>query len=182
MYTDSLHTLIKKSILRCPYCLCPLSMNTPLHTERDGFIYGSAYCNCDEYPILRSILYLHKDTAKQIMASLIRGDLKKCLFYAINRDNYHHNILPSPLFQQTIYTLHSQMLSKLLSTAVYKLVWKLIFGRQSEDYTYYFHRQEYSSSLPIYFPLGFRSMKNGGLWMDIGGGISNHYSNFAHFF
>lgn len=161
-------------LLRCPYCGHAFSVNHVFMLDNESIMLGSAYCMCEEFPILQGILYLHKSQASYILDKLRNHDYVGALTIALNANHFVMSL--AGLFSLPLVDITS-IKNEDVSESNFRWLWQFIFRQRRDDFDYYLHRNRFVPSLLSFFPLGYLSQHKKIIWLDIGPGIFTHYAS-----
>ncbi len=161
-------------LIRCPYCCSAFTVNHIFTQQQNSITLGSAYCTCEEFPIINDILYLHKQRASYILDRLRKNNYTGALSIALDSPR---SMMPlAHIFNLPLPDLASGKQSA-ISEFKLRWFWKHIFHQPIEDFDYYIHRNRSAPSLLAFFPLGYISKNKNSTWLDVGPGIFTHYAS-----
>lgn len=161
------------SLITCPYCTSKFKLNSVIKRNKNQIDFGTVSCNCDEFPIIFGILYLHKNNNKKIVSLLKKNQISKALYSALNFGK-----LKTFLF--IFFTHFNRFFRVPPSNFVNGIFIKLLWNMPQSHYRYYFSRHQEIESLLFFLPLTFYHPKPNSLWLDVGSGITNYYSKLQH--
>lgn len=152
----------------CPYCNSQFYLNKCYTKKQKNIIFGTVYCNCDEFPIIDSILYLHKNKTKAIINSLSQHEFHNATAIALDLDHIK-------TFLYNIFTQYNKNFAVSPDNFINRRLISLIFKIPPNQFKYYFFRHLEIESLLFFLPLSFKKIENSSLWLDVGSGITNYY-------
>lgn len=156
------------SRLICPYCHSHFHLHKIIKKDNYQIEYGTAFCHCDEFPIVFGILYLHKKNNKIVVNYLKKGHLLKSLI-----TSFEFGKIKTILF--ILFTHLNKFLRVSPNNFINQFLIKLLWKMPSSQFKYYFSRRQEIESLLFFLPLSFRQLKTNSIWLDVGSGVSNYY-------
>jgi hypothetical protein len=142
-----------------------------IQKSRGKVDFGTVYCRCDEFPILEGILYLKKERAKLIVASLQRGETRQALEHALG-DPW---ILKLPGLSRIL--LSRKWAGKLNLAKVGRIL--PLLGRL-KHLDYWLKRRKHKESLLLFFPLlVLGTPQREIVWLDVGSGFQAYQPEIA---
>ena len=163
------------SLLICPYCHSHFQLNKIVKKNNHQIEFGTVFCRCDEFPIVSGILYLHKKNNKIIVDNIKNGLILKSLISTFEFGKFR-----TILF--IFFTRFNSLLCVSPNNFINKFLIKLLWKMPSSQFKYYFSRRQEVESLLFFLPISFHQPKIKSIWLDVGSGINNYYSELPKIF
>jgi hypothetical protein len=168
--------------LLCPYCASPFRKGNVWKTEKEQWRYASVVCECDEFPIVEGILYLHKPRHREVLDYLRTQQFPAALIICLTQKGKLH---PKKLWmkygglQLAEFLLDKNFLRKLGKDWFTQFLSPFVAPHLLR---YYFTRDASMDALLLAFPLGLfeqkKKVQKSLVWLDVGSGIFNMFSVF----
>jgi uncharacterized protein YbaR (Trm112 family) len=165
-------------LLQCPYCLSRYSLGHERVQEKKEIVYGSLYCDCDEFPIIEGVLFLHRPLNRTLLEYVRSSEFHKAFLLAISQKRWLH---PESVFGKILlkYLGKRNMLEYLRELGKERVISILRVLIPTHLLRYYFRRAEWRDALTIFLPLVVQLRKKQSsatvLWFDVGAGVVNFY-------
>jgi len=156
------------SYLICPYCNSQFHVNKSFIKKQNNIIFGTVYCNCDEFPVVDGILYLHKSRIKAIVDSLNKHKFHRAVAIALGLSR-------KKTFIFDLFTQYNKIFNRLPNNFINRVLISFLFNIPPNQFKYYFSRHQEIESLLFFLPLTFKTVTDDSLWLDVGSGITNYY-------
>lgn len=158
--------------IKCPYCDHKLEISS-IFQKNKTITYASAFCECEEYPIVEGIIILNKKCAKKIVYLLQSNQLDKALIEALDLGNKKR------FFVQLSCRLF-QIVSRLLSSKdqSYRKTIQFLFKSFPNIFLEKYMMDRKKEVDFYFFLLPFLSIKKRAKldWVNIGSGATTFYS------
>lgn len=158
--------------LQCPYCHHSFAWQTQLQMNKDSVEFGSVVCQCEEFPVIRGILYLHRENTKKLLSLVREKQFHKATMEALIgqaaflQRNIIKRVLPKFLLEENFY--RTRPLTSLKP-------WLQLFMTSQEAH-YYAHRQREKESLFFFLPIGLTQKKKKATWVNYASGLHTYHS------
>lgn len=167
------------TLLQCPYCLSQFEQGTVWKKRGLQWEFASVFCHCDEFPIVRGVLYLHKPKHREILDFLRQKQFVSATVLALtDKPRFHPDRFIVRTFNRWVGEfLAADFLKRLGTKQVARL---LSFVQPPQIVKYYFQREEWQDALAIVLPLAVLKTKKlprtkQTVWFDVGSGMSNFF-------